>query len=184
MLPSEYVPIALSWRAMPTPVEKGLGWNVIDWTMAGLTVTDVLPDVVPEVAVIIAGGPSATAVATPLAAFTVADAGVSDVQVTLVVKSAVLASVNVPVALNCWVKPSGRFGLDGVTASETRPRTKDTLPILVAPVSKYAVRTPFGNVPAADETATTSPVLTCTAPETGVPLTESWPAETETDDPA
>jgi hypothetical protein len=100
VLPSVYVPIAVSWRAMPTPVEKGFGWNVIDWTMVGTTVTDVLPDVVPEVAVIIAE-PSATAVATPLAPFTVADAGVSDVQVALVVTSAVLASVNVPVALNC-----------------------------------------------------------------------------------
>jgi hypothetical protein len=56
--------------------------------------------------------------------------------------------------------------------------------LLAAPVSKYAVRTPFGNGPAVDETATTSPALTCTAPETGVPSAESWPAETETDDPA
>jgi hypothetical protein len=43
-----------------------------------------------------------------------------EVQVTEMVISRVVPSENVPVAVNCWVAPTDRLGLDGVTAMEDR----------------------------------------------------------------
>ena len=59
-----------------------------------------LPETEPEVAVMTVD-PTATVWASPEDAFTVAMVGVFEVQLTLLVKSAVLVSLNVPVALNC-----------------------------------------------------------------------------------
>src|SRR5439155_18308487 len=76
----------------------------------------------PEVAVIVAVL-AVTAVAsacdTPAMSI-VATAVFEELQVTWVVRSCVVVSLKVPVAVNCWVNPSGRPGLVGVTAIETR----------------------------------------------------------------
>ena len=40
----------------------------------------------------------------------------AEAQVTWVVRSCVELSEYVPVAVNCWVSPTGTFGLAGVTA--------------------------------------------------------------------
>jgi hypothetical protein len=86
----------------------------------------------PEVAVMIVV-PGPTAVAKPLL-FMVATAVSDDVQVTCVVTSLVLPSLNQPSAVNCWVAPAGMLGLAGETtiplratspAQAVRDRAKD-----------------------------------------------------------
>jgi hypothetical protein len=74
----------------------------MDVNIADVTFNVVLPDTDPEVAVTTVE-PTLKAFASPEFALTVAVAGVPEVQVTLLVKSDVLASLNVPVALNCCV---------------------------------------------------------------------------------
>ena len=101
------------------PENAGLGEIEIDCAAPCVTVNVELPDTDPDVAVMIVE-PGATDVASPEVAFTVAMARVPEDQVALVVRSAVLASLNVPVAVNCCVSPFAMWGLDGVTAIETR----------------------------------------------------------------
>ena len=48
----------------------------------------------------------------------VATAGEADAQVTCLVMSMTIPSEYVPAAVNCWVSPTGTFGLAGVTAIE------------------------------------------------------------------
>src|SRR2546426_2820142 len=72
----------------------------------------------PSVAVIVAV-PAPSAVARPfdpLALLIVATPGLDELQVTWVVRSCIVLSLKVPVAVNCRVSPSGRLGLAGVTA--------------------------------------------------------------------
>jgi len=82
------------------------------------TVRVVFPEIVPEVAVMVAE-PTVTAVVRP-PVLTVATAVFDEVQVTEMVISRVVPSENVPVAVNCWVAPTDRLGLDGVTAMDDR----------------------------------------------------------------
>ena len=75
----------------------------MDTSVAAVTVNVVLPEISPDVAVIVVP-PGATAVASPLkpaALLMVAIAGTEDVQVTDDVRFCVVASVNIPVAINC-----------------------------------------------------------------------------------
>src|SRR6266567_1228409 len=82
-----------------------------------ITVTWVLPVTTPKEAVMLAV-PAATVRATPLepgALLMVAVAGVSELQVTVVVRSwvvRVVPSEKVPVAVNCCVTPAGKVGAD------------------------------------------------------------------------
>jgi len=82
------------------------------------TVRVVFPEIVPEVAVMVVV-PTVTAVVRP-PVLTVATAVFDEVQVTEMVISRVVPSENVPVAVNCWVAPTDRLGLDGVTAMDDR----------------------------------------------------------------
>jgi len=77
--------------------------------------------------------PGPTAVAKPFPSM-VATAVSDDVQVTCVVTSLVLPSLNQPSAVNCWVAPAGMLGLAGETtiplratspAQAVRDRAKD-----------------------------------------------------------
>jgi hypothetical protein len=96
----------------------GLGEMEIDSNTAGVTVSVAFADTDPDLAVITLE-PNATALASPELGLTVATVVVPEVQLTLPVKSAVLLSENVPVALNCCVKPSGSLGALGVTTIDT-----------------------------------------------------------------
>ncbi len=87
--------------------------------MAEVTFRVVLPDTAPEVAVMTVE-PTAKALASPDVASIVATVGVPDVQLTPLAKSAMWASLYVPVALNCSVKPFGVTGFDCVTVIDTR----------------------------------------------------------------
>ena len=94
------------------------GVTVIEDRVPEATVRVVFPEIVPEVAVMIAE-PTVTAVVRP-PVLTVATAVFDEVQVTEMVISWVVPSENVPVAVNCWVAPTDRLGLDGVTAMDDR----------------------------------------------------------------
>src|SRR5256712_2850239 len=99
-----------------------VGVTVIVDRFAAVTVSVVLPETPPKVAVIVVV-PAATDVARPCdppALLIVATAVLDELQVTWVVRSCVVLSLKVPVAVNCWVNPSARPGLVGVTAIETR----------------------------------------------------------------
>ena len=68
-----------------------------------------LPEILPEVAVMIAV-PAATAVTRPLL-LTVATDGFDELQVTCVVISLIVPYEYLPMAVNCWVTPAGMIRL-------------------------------------------------------------------------
>ena len=99
---SVYVPVAANCCVRPFAIEEFAGVTSIDARAAAVTVSMVVPETGPSVAVI-AAVPTASVEARPLdpdALLIVAVAGVSEDQVTAVVMSCVVASVYVPVAVN------------------------------------------------------------------------------------
>jgi hypothetical protein len=94
----------------------GLIW--IDTKAAAVTVNAAEPVIPPTVALILAV-PIAALFARPVVGFTVAVPGVSEAQLALAVRSWVLSSVKVPVAVNCCVVPKAMLGDRGATAIET-----------------------------------------------------------------
>ena len=93
----------------------------MDTRVAGFTVSEVDPVMLPHAAVIVVV-PAATEVARPLepaALPTDATPVLDELQVAEAVKSCVVLSENVPVAANCVVVPLAMLGLDGVTVMDT-----------------------------------------------------------------
>ena len=91
----------------------------------------------PEVAVIVAlptPAPEARP-AFPIVATAVAD----ELQFTALVRSCVLPSLYVPVALNCWVVPFAMDAVKGVTDRETRPGALTTTVTVLVTVPKVEV---------------------------------------------
>jgi len=86
--------------------------------VAEVTVRIILPDINPEVAVMVAG-PCAMAVARPLP-LTVTEEVLDELQMTWVVISKLVPSEYAPEAANCWVIPAGMLALTGVTDMEDR----------------------------------------------------------------
>jgi len=93
------------------------GVTAMEDRVAELTVRVVLPEIIPEVAVMVVPVPTATAVARPLL-FTVAIDVLDELQVTCAVISRLVPSEYVPVAVNGWVTSTGILGLAGVTEME------------------------------------------------------------------
>ena len=116
--PSKNVPVAVNCREAPTDMIGLAGVTVMEVRGEEITVTVVLPRILPEVAVMVAVPPT-TAVTRPVV-LTVATVKLDELQVTCVVISWVVPSENVPVAVSCWVPPTDMFGLAGVTAMEDR----------------------------------------------------------------
>jgi hypothetical protein len=97
------------------------GFTAMDSSVAEVTVSEVEPDMPPDAAEIVVE-PAAAKVANPLepaALLMAATAAVDELQVTVIVRSCVVLSENVPVATNCWVVPLTMLGLVGVIAMET-----------------------------------------------------------------
>ena len=99
-------------------MDGSAGVTAMETSTGAVTVRSVDPAIIPEVAEIV-DVPIFKLVARP-PALIVAAAGADDAQVALLVRSCVLASVYVPVAVNCCVLPAARDGVRGVTAIETR----------------------------------------------------------------
>ena len=98
-----------------------VGFTDMDTSVAEVTVSEFEPDMLPDTAVIVVE-PAAAAVANPLepaALLMPATASSDELQVTVVVRSCVVLSENVPVATNCWFVPLTMLGLVGVIAMDT-----------------------------------------------------------------
>jgi hypothetical protein len=106
-----------------------------DCNTAGVTFSTALPETEPDVALIVVA-PADIVCASPELDVIAATVGVSEVHTTLVVRSTMLVSENIPVAVNCCDKPFGVFGLLGVTVMDSRLATKDTRAISVVPVNR------------------------------------------------
>ena len=152
VVPSVYVPVAVNCCVAPKPTVAVCGLIAIDTSVAAVTVNWVEPVAVPEVALMLAE-PTLTPCANPVALI-VAIETVSDDQVAVPVRSCLLLSVNVPVAVNCWLVPTAIDGVVGVTANDTSvtavtvsfvdPVTEPDAAVMVAvpwatPVAKPAV---------------------------------------------
>jgi hypothetical protein len=137
-----------------------LGLTVIDMRDGADTVTPVDPETLPEVAVIVAP-PTDNALASPPAAMPNTD-GMFELQAADAVRSCVLPSLNVPVAVYCCVVPLAIVAFAGVTEIDTRvdcptvncpdPETAPTLAEIVAVplpalVTSPALPTPFPTTP-------------------------------------
>jgi hypothetical protein len=99
-------------------IEGFAGVTAIDCSVAAVTVSKVEPEIDDDVAVIVEL-PTPAPLARP-AALIVATVVVPEVQVTVDVKFCVVPSLNVPVAVNCWVAPLAIDGFTGVTAIDCR----------------------------------------------------------------
>ena len=101
------VPVAVNCCVRPAATDGFVGVTCIDTSVAAVTVSVVEP-VTPASVALIVVVPTFSAVARPCepAAFEiVAIVTTDDAHVTCVVRFCVVASLNVPVAVNCWVRP-------------------------------------------------------------------------------
>jgi hypothetical protein len=114
---SEYVPVAVNCWVVLLEIAGSGGVISMDTSVAVVMVRDVVPEILPDVAVIVVE-PAATAVASPLypAALLMVAAPPDELQVTASVTSCVVPSKYVPVAVNCSVELFAIDGLVGVTA--------------------------------------------------------------------
>lgn len=135
--PSVKVPTAANCCLRPAATDGLVGVTLIETTVAAETVSKVLPVFPPKAAKMVVE-PSATLEAIPLlpaALLIVALLTSEEAQVACMVRSAVVLSENVPVAMNCCVRPSGKDGFGGVSAIETK--------VLLVTVSAVDPVTPF-----------------------------------------
>jgi hypothetical protein len=132
--------VAFICCAVPSAIEPFAGVTAIDTRLGAVTVSVAEPLIAPEAAVMVAV-PLPTEVAIPLV-FTVATDVAVELQVPDVVRFCLLPSVNVPVAVNCWVRPSGIEAEDGVTAIVTSTglvTAKEAEPVTVPDVAVIVV---------------------------------------------
>lgn len=118
VLPSVKVPVPANCWVVPCTIVALAGVTTSETRVAAVTVRVVDPLTPLEAAVIVVV-PIALLVASPVVLM-VATVVCEELQVTEVVRSCVLPSVKVPVAVNCCLVPSAMEGLAGVTVSDTR----------------------------------------------------------------
>jgi len=118
---SEKIPVAVNCLVVLSAMLGFVGATWIETSVAGVTVSVVLPEIVPEAAVIVVE-PAATAAASPLepaVLLTVATVVNEELQVTIAVMSWIVLSEKIPVAVNCLVVPSAMLGFVGSTSTDT-----------------------------------------------------------------
>ena len=103
---------------MPLAIERFAGVTATDTSVAAVTVSVVLPEMEPEVERMVVE-PVPAAVARP-AVLIVATVTAEELHVAVLVRSWVVPSLKVPVALNCWVWPLVIEEFAGVTAIDAR----------------------------------------------------------------
>lgn len=112
--------MAVNCPVVPNAMLGLVGVTIMDTSVAEVTVSAVDPDILPDTAVIVVE-PAATEVASPLEPaelLTAATAAADELQLTDVVRSCVVLSENVPVAINCWFVSLTMLGLVGVIAMD------------------------------------------------------------------
>jgi hypothetical protein len=118
VLPSLYVPVAVNCWVVPRPIEMSAGLTAMDCSTAGNTVSNAEFETIdPDPAVIVVE-PVPQPLARPIASI-VATVDNEEAQFTEVVTFCVEPSVKVPLAVNCWLVPSGIEALTGVIDNET-----------------------------------------------------------------
>jgi hypothetical protein len=117
VVPSVYVPLAANCAVVPSGIMEWFSITAMETSAAAETVNSLEVFTDPKVAVI-ADAPTERETASP-EELTMAMAGCELAHVTRLVKSCVLLSVNVPVAVSCMVLPRAMNISDGVTATET-----------------------------------------------------------------
>jgi hypothetical protein len=185
-VPSENVPVAVNCFVSPLAMLGLAGVIVIELRVAAVTVSSVFPDLIPDVAVI-TDVPTPIPVARPLVGrplgFTIATPVVPELQVTEAVISCAVPSENVPVAVNCLVRPLAMLGLAGVTVIELKVAAvmvssvfPDLLPdvavITDVPAATPVARPPILMVatPIAPDDQVTDAVISCDVPSENVPV--------------
>ena len=112
-------------------MEGVAGLTTIETSAAGVTVSFVVPEMEPEVAVMVVV-PVPALVAkpwVPVALLTVATGVLEELHCTELVRFWVLPSLKVPVAANCCLVPNAIEGLAGVTAIEFRTTPVEPVPV-------------------------------------------------------
>src|SRR5580692_1928170 len=116
-----------------------------------------------------------------------------DVQVTCAVRSSVVPSLKVPVAVNCWVPPSDMLGSGGATVMELRVASvtvniadpgnpANCAPMVAVPGATPATKPLVGDAlltvatEAGDEVQLTELVRFCVLPSPKVPTALNWVA--------
>ena|SRR5215469_14927392 len=132
MVESVYVPFALNCWFVPRGMVGVIGERAIEINAAGLIVNVATPEIEPDVALIVVE-PTLSDCAKPAVGgdtLMIATVGSDDVHWAELVRSCIVPSVKMPVALYCCVVPSGIVANDGVT--ETLART--AFPTVAEPV--------------------------------------------------
>jgi hypothetical protein len=135
-VPSEYLPEAANCGVNPTGMLELTGVTDMEVRVAEVTVRAVLPEMVPEVAVMVAV-PAAMAVAKPLLSTAATDV-LDELQMTCGVISKLAPLEKAPEAVNRGVNPTGTLGLAVVTDMEDRPAwstVRVVLPVIVPEVA-------------------------------------------------
>jgi hypothetical protein len=185
VVPSVNVPVAVNCCVVPIAIFAVGGLIAIDTSAAAVTVSTVDPLTVPDVALTVAV-PVPTLCPSP-ALLIVAVVGVSEDHVAVLVRSCVLPSVNVPVAVNCCVVPNAIDGVAGVTANDISvaavtvsvvdPLTPPTLAVMFALPTPAPLATPGAGppvlivlTPGVSELHSTVLVMFCVLPSVYVPV--------------
>ena len=118
LLPSVKLPVEVNCSVFATAIEGWTGVRAIETNVGGVTVNVVEPLIEPKLALIVVM-PGSDVLASPWLLM-VATAVLEEFQLTKVVRSCVLPSVKVPVALNCCFVPSGMETVGGVMVRNTK----------------------------------------------------------------
>jgi hypothetical protein len=123
VVPFVYVPVAVNCLGTPTGTDGADGVTASATSCADVTVSVADPDTLDDAEVAVTTAvPAVPVEARPLAPAAyenAATAATEELHVTLSVRSSVVPSAYVPVAVNWAVAPSGMEGAGGVTAIET-----------------------------------------------------------------
>jgi hypothetical protein len=154
-VPSEKIPKAVNGTLVPLARERPAGVTAIEVSTADVTVTAVVPDTPPRVAVIVAL-PAPIPVTRPWlpgALLTVASDGAEETQVTNAVRFWVVPSEKSPVAMSCSLLPSAMEELGGVivipvstaavTVTVVVPDTPASVAVIVAFPTPVALTSPL-----------------------------------------
>jgi hypothetical protein len=137
--------MALICLVPPTGMLESVDVKDMEDRVADLTVRVVFPEILPKMAVMVAV-PAATEVAMPML-FTLATDVSDDLQMTSAVISRLFPSAYAPVAVNCWVNPTGMLGVGRVTDMETSLAFGAAAPFLPPPhVVRDAAKNPANNI--------------------------------------
>ena len=179
VLPSLNVPTAVNFSDVPFSIRGLLGLMLMDIRWAVETVKFVEPLTAPSVAEMVVV-PVARLPTEPRL-FMVAVTGLEEPQRTDSVRSSVLLSLKVPVAVNCFVVPTAMLEFAGVTAidtnvalftfSEAVPVTEPEIALIVADPVPTDVARPEAltvAVPGTDDVHVTD-VKSCVLPSSKVP---------------